>query len=134
MRRMCRECYRVILTAVLIFGGAVSAFAGTVAVGATVEDHEPAVLRLRAGTFALDAAASLQRAGGAGRAAIASDGRFVIQLDGPLTPQRAADLVAAGVRLGAYLPNYAYIVRLPGGFDPVARLGGVAFVRWVGPF
>ncbi len=58
--------------------------------------------------------------------------RFVIQLDGPMTPARRAALEGAGVEIGNYIPANAYVVRLAGA-DPqaVARLG---FVQWHGEF
>lgn len=67
-------------------------------------------------------------------APLAADGYYVIQLDGPLTPQRKGVLLRAGVRLGQYLPHFAYIVRFQAGFDPAGALGKVGFVRWVGAF
>ncbi len=91
----------------------------------------PTALHLRAGEIQLDAARSLHtRATGP----IAGAGHYVVQLDGALTPERLATLSQAGVRLGQYLPSNSYIVRLPRGFDPKAKLGGLPFVRWVGPF
>jgi len=58
----------------------------------------------------------------------------VIQLDGPLTPQRRDALSAAGVTLLQYLPAHAYLVRVPPNWDPPAALERLAFVRWVGRF
>jgi hypothetical protein len=58
--------------------------------------------------------------------------RHVLQLDGPMTPERRAALEAAGVALGDYLPANAYIAELAGADpDAVAALG---FVRWHAPF
>lgn len=54
--------------------------------------------------------------------------RRVIQLDGPMTPDRRAELEAAGVRLGAALPVDAYFADLSGA-DPV-RVSRLGFVRW----
>jgi hypothetical protein len=99
-----------------------------------VDDEDAAVLRLKSGTIALDSQSSLHRAAGANRRPVDNGGPYVVQLDGPLTPERTAILAAAGVRLGAYLPNYSYIVRVPAGHDLAARLENVSFVRWVGPF
>jgi len=62
----------------------------------------------------------------------AAGGRFVLQLDGPMTPDRAAALRAAGVVLGDYLPVNAWIARLDHAeADKVAALG---FVRWHAEF
>lgn len=58
-----------------------------------------------------------------------SSKRFVIQLDGPITPARRAALEQAGARLGDYLPANAYVVTL----DPEAIAAGrdaVDFVQW----
>jgi hypothetical protein len=54
--------------------------------------------------------------------------RFVIQLEGPITPQRRAELVNAGIDLGPYLPMFAYIVTL----DRAERAAveRLDFVRW----
>lgn len=98
---------------------------------AAVEESSPTALQLRAGKFELDAAKSLHR-----RAArsVALKGHYVIQLDGALTPDRLARLSKAGIRLGQYLPTHSYIVKLKEGFDVKAKLGGLPFVRWIGPF
>lgn len=55
--------------------------------------------------------------------------RFVIQLDGPITPGRRLALENAGLRLGDYLPANAYVVTI----DPRARmaeLDAIDFVQW----
>lgn len=57
-------------------------------------------------------------------------GRFVLQLTGPITPAKRADLGAAGVRLGDYLPDFAYIVTLADADG--ARLAALPFVHWIG--
>lgn len=38
--------------------------------------------------------------------------RMVIALDGPITPQRRAQLEATGMSIGDYLPDHAYVVNL----------------------
>lgn len=58
--------------------------------------------------------------------------RYVIHLDGPMTPHRRAALVAAGVGLREYLPVHAYVAEL-GGADARA-LADLGFVDWVGIF
>lgn len=65
-------------------------------------------------------------------AALVKDARILIQLDGPITPARRAAIQNAGLSIGDYLPNYAYIVRL----DRVdlAALNGLGFVRYATPF
>ncbi|MCK6457188.1 MAG: S8 family serine peptidase [Phycisphaerae bacterium] len=95
---------------------------------------DPHALHLRAGTIHLDAATSIHRArDGAAVAPLAQAGRFVVQLDGPLTPEKRDALAAIGVTLGQYLPANAYVVRLPAGFDS-GKFSNTPFVRWVGPF
>lgn len=59
-------------------------------------------------------------------------GRFVMQLDGPIDPRRREALHRAGVALGDYLPEHAYIVELDRAGGPA--LAGLSFVRWIGPF
>ncbi len=58
--------------------------------------------------------------------------RFVIQLDGPMTPTRAAALRAAGIVLGDYLPMNAWIARLDQA-DP-ASVAALGFIRWHAEF
>src|SRR4051812_36981607 len=86
----------------------------------------PAALYLRAGTVDTSArvaglAAEIGRAGAAAN-------RYIIQLDGPITPQRRALLAAAGVRLGDYLPTNAYIATLDGA--DAAKVAALGFIRW----
>ncbi|HVP12014.1 MAG TPA: S8 family serine peptidase [Phycisphaerae bacterium] len=58
--------------------------------------------------------------------------RYVIQLDGPITPQRRAFLEQAGVVLGPYLPMNAYVADLSrANADALIAAG---FVRWVGQY
>jgi len=121
---------RVLGVAWFIAFGAGPAFGGSAAGGGA----DGRALQLKVGRIEVDAASSLHRAAGLQHQATAGGGRYVVQLDGPLTSERATQLETAGVRLGSYIPNHAYIVKLNAGFDPAARLGGLAFVRWVGPF
>ncbi len=58
--------------------------------------------------------------------------RFVIQLDGPMTPERRQRLSAAGVSLGEYLPTDAWVVTLDRANR--AALRALDFVRWHRPF
>lgn len=92
---------------------------------------EPTALHLRVGKIDLEASASIHKAA---PQTLDQAGHFVIQLDGPLTPARQASLKNAGIELDQYLPANAYIVKLPAGYDPAVKLGGLAFVRWVGAF
>ncbi|MCK6485024.1 MAG: S8 family serine peptidase [Phycisphaerae bacterium] len=91
---------------------------------------EPDALYLRVGTVTLDANASLHRTAAA---PLANGGWFVIQLDGPLSPQRQSALADVGVRVGQYLPSNAFIVRLERGYD-TTRLTRLPFVRWLGAY
>lgn len=102
-------------------GGAVSA----AEFGAEIGEVRGDALYLRAGT--VDASQ-----GNGGLAALAGqrDGtrRFVIQLDGPMTPERREALKGAGVSLGEYLPVNAWVAEVSG--LQVDRAGAVDFVRW----
>ena len=92
----------------------------------TIGKVSPTSIYLRAGT--IDASTPVGNL-----AALAGQpGRFVIQLDGPMTSARRAALVGAGVQLGDYLPINSYIAR----FDraDAAKLNGLGFVRWHGAF
>ena len=59
-------------------------------------------------------------------------GRFVIQLDAPMTPDRRRALAAAGVQLGDYLPINSYIARFE--HADAVRVAQLGFVRWHAPF
>lgn len=89
-------------------------------------------IALRAGTIDTDARLRrpsdllMLRGGAAG-------GRVVIQLDGPMTEARREALEGAGVRLGAYLSNNAYVARFEQGARAQA-LDGLDFVRFGTPF
>ncbi|CRK58820.1 Flagellar hook-length control protein FliK [Alloactinosynnema sp. L-07] len=55
---------------------------------------------------------------------------YLVQFRGPVTDDQRAALRRVGVRLGAYIPDYAYVVRSA---DP-DRLRALDFVRWVGDY
>lgn len=55
---------------------------------------------------------------------------YIVQLSGGITPDQRRQLRDVGVRLGAYLPDNAFVVEL-GGVDPV-RLAKFDFVQWAG--
>lgn len=59
-------------------------------------------------------------------------GRVIVQLDGPMTPARRKRLEAAGVRLGGYIPDNAFIADLS--HADAAALGALDFVRWQGAY
>ena len=58
--------------------------------------------------------------------------RFIIQLDGPMTPARRHALEDAGIRVSDYVPSNAYIVRLAGA--DAAKAANLDFVQWNAPF
>lgn len=94
-----------------------------------VAPPEAGVLELRTGLVRTAERADLRAAGAE---LLNVNGYGVVQLDGPLTPERQARLEAAGLELGQYLPNYAYVIRLS---DVEAEaLAELEFVTWVGAF
>ncbi len=107
-----------------------AAMAGNANAG-PVESHvigkvSPTSIYLRTGT--IDASTPIGNlASLAGR-----PGRFVIQLDGPMTPARRAALEQAGVQLGDYLPINSYIARFE--HADAGALAGLGFVRWHSAF
>ncbi len=96
--------------------------------GAVSLAPSPHALHLRVGTVELRRETSLLLPGETFPEAT----HHVIQLDGPITPNRRALLEGCGVRLRSYLPMYAYVADLTGtDADTLLSLG---FVRWAGPF
>ncbi len=66
------------------------------------------------------------------QAQAAANGAYIVQfVAAPLDSQRR-ELRRLGVKLGAYLPDYAYVARM----SPQARetVSGLSFVRWVGAY
>lgn len=61
-----------------------------------------------------------------------SGGRAILQLDGPLTPARRSALEAAGVRLGGYIPENAFIADVSQADGKALK--AIDFVRWQGEF
>ncbi len=57
---------------------------------------------------------------------------YVIQLEGPMTPERRDALTRAGVKLQTYLPLHAYIVELSAATPE--GVGALPFVSWVGAY
>jgi len=83
----------------------------------------PLGLYLRAGTVDTSTAV-----GGLAGQVGAAGSRHVIQLDGPITPARRARLEGAGIRVGDYLPDHAYVVSLENA--DARAVEGLEFVRW----
>jgi hypothetical protein len=65
-----------------------------------------------------------------GRGAPSEGMRSVLQMDGPIDPARRTAIEAAGVRLGDYLPNFAYLADLSAA--DLRALSALPFVRWAG--
>ncbi len=101
---------------------AVLASAAGMAHAAGIGAGEPAVgvLSLRTGDVAVAALADVLSADAP------LTGRYVLVLDGPMTPDRAAALAAAGVTLGEYLPTNAFVSSLAGVSPRTLR--GLGFV------
>lgn len=154
MQRFSSPSVSVCLLLLVAAGGAVSASAQalepaggkTNLVADPLRGPDPRTLVLKAGTLRTDprpgrvsdmllnpAAAALLNDGGAIAADPDLNGRFVVQLDGPMTPQRRVALERSGVRLGEYLPANAYIVTFAGR-NSVLALDTLPFVQWASPF
>lgn len=89
----------------------------------------PRVLRLKAGEIDTAARENLLHSV---PASFDADVRLVLQIDGPLTPERRAALLATGLVLGEYLPDFAYIVDASSVNSQ--RLQSLGFVSWLGRF
>lgn len=63
---------------------------------------------------------------------ISPEAFYLVQLDGPMTLERRAQLESAGVALGQYLPNYAYVANLAAARPDT--LAALPFMVWVGDF
>jgi subtilisin family serine protease len=61
-----------------------------------------------------------------------ASGLFLVQFENPLQPTERAELRALGVTLLKFVPDDAFVAR----FDNVSpdKVGGLSYVRWVGPF
>lgn len=59
-------------------------------------------------------------------------GRYVVQLDGPMTPERHESLTKAGLKLGHYLPENAWLERIDAA--SLDALRALPFVTWIGGF
>jgi len=58
--------------------------------------------------------------------------RGLIAMDGPMTPERLQKLEDAGVVVGEYLPDHAWVADLSGA--DLGRVAGLGFVSWAGAF
>ena len=61
-----------------------------------------------------------------------ASGLFLVQFENPLSPAERAELRTQGVELLKYVPDDAFVAR----FNNVSpdKVGGLSYVRWVGPF
>jgi len=101
--------------------------AGTAHGADDVAARRPGVLYLRTGSVQ-----TLARPNALDAPRFDRGARYVITLDGPMTPQRREALGRAGVRLGAYLPLYAFVANL----DDATPMGlrELGFVTWAGVY
>ncbi len=112
-----------------ILGSTVALGASATSTGGSSERPAPRAIELVAGSGDLTALPNLLVEQ---PAAFEADARYVLQLDGPITPARRATLEAAGVTLSDYLPPHAYIVAL-GSASPAA-LASLDFLTTVTPY
>jgi len=91
----------------------------------------PSVLRLEAETVATSDQNNLLLSADRTEALRASSAQ-VLQLKGPITPAQRAELLAAGVTMGDYLPDHAYIVDARAA-DPDV-LVSLPYVNWLGDY
>jgi hypothetical protein len=96
---------------------------------ATVAPPKATDIALRSGT--IDAGAP-QITLAAAIAQTVKGKRWIVQLDGPMTPERRAAVAAAGITLETYIPVNGWIARLDGA--DAAKATALTFVRWVGPY
>ncbi len=128
MPRLSHLIHPIILTGCLIISSSLARAADPVAAVSQLGD-DPNSLYLIAGTIDLTNTPSLLDDPDIEFQANAA---YVLHFDGPITPERRNDLVAAGVEFGDYLPMYSYIVTL-GDVNP-ADLRALGYVSWLGEF
>lgn len=69
----------------------------------------------------------------AGPEAAAQDEVLLVQFPGPITARQAKALEEASLRIYAYLPHYAYLVRMPARAENRTRLSAIG-ASWSGPY
>jgi serine protease AprX len=59
-------------------------------------------------------------------------GTYIVQFNGPVLPEWKEALTQVGVKLGDYLPDYAFLAYMDGATKEQAA--SFSFVRWIGPY
>ncbi|MBY0111763.1 MAG: S8 family serine peptidase [Phycisphaerales bacterium] len=90
----------------------------------------PGTLHLRTGVVSTQRLPNLATRPEAARGAVRPGYRTVLQLHGPLNDHQRALLTDAGVKLGDYLPQHAYLADVSAA--DLRRVSDLGFVRWVG--
>jgi hypothetical protein len=118
---------RLVAFAVAASSGGVGVASDT-SVGALTGDPSSGVLQLKVGDIDTRSLPNLLDT----LAAVDANVPYVVQLDGPMSQDRSELLAAAGVQVGEYLPQNAFIVRMDDA--AVANLTSLPFVVWAGDF
>ncbi|MFQ5424233.1 MAG: S8 family serine peptidase [Phycisphaerae bacterium] len=118
----------VVLAAMAAIPAANAATPRTAAQTGPAAAHDARTLYLRAATVDLRNKPSLLKPG----ATFQPGTRYVLQLDGPITPARRDALAAHGVVLDDYIPMNAYVAELSRA--DAAGLLALGYVAWVGEY
>ncbi|MFE0039119.1 S8 family serine peptidase [Streptomyces sp. NPDC059015] len=94
-------------------------------------DRQPTHVRLRTRTFDPTTPEG-ERSRPRGNLRTKSGGTYLVQLTTTPLDSHRAELAALGARIGAYIPDATYVVRM----DKAARgrVAALPYVRWVGPY
>jgi hypothetical protein len=60
------------------------------------------------------------------------NGAYLVQFRSPLTDAQRAELRGMGARIGTYIPDFAYVVRM--GASTRKSVSGLDYVRWLGDY
>ncbi len=95
------------------------------------EDHQPTLIRLRTRTFD-PTTPEAERSRPRGRLRSEAGHAYLVQLTTTPRDSHRAALAALGARIGAYIPDATYVVRM----DHATRgqVAALPFVRWVGQY
>jgi len=123
-----RAPHRVVICAHILAVAALSCASGSAIARTDVAAGGGGALHLRTGAVQTSPGSNLLTNG----LGIVAGSRYVVQLDGPMTAERSEVLVKAGITLGDYLPDNAWIVKLdqPG----IIAIRAIPFVSWLGAF